>query len=77
MGKIKKLLFVVLLGFSISASAGWLSFFGDVASISSAMGSGRQGISQSDLKSVNSYLWAMVKNKEYADGYEFLAEALE
>lgn len=77
MGKTKQILFVALLGFSISASAGWLSFFGDVASISSAMGSGRQGVSQSDLKAVNKYLWKMVEEKEYVDGYEFLAEALE
>jgi len=59
----KNILLLVLLGFSVSSSAGWLSFFGDVASVSSAMGSGRQAVSQSDLKAVNKYLWKMVQEK--------------
>lgn len=75
--KMKKILFLICLVIPISAHAGWLSFFGDVASISSAMDSGPRNITQSDLEKVNTYLWGYVERKEKLEGYEYLAEALE
>jgi len=73
----KKIILLVLLGMPILAQAGILSFLGDVSSISSAMNSGQQSYSQSDLKKINSYLWRHVERNKKLDGYEFLAEALE
>ncbi|WOI35814.1 hypothetical protein R1T43_11305 [Alteromonas sp. CI.11.F.A3] len=75
--KMKKIFFLICLAIPVSANAGWLSFFGDVASISSAMDTGPRNITQSDLKKVNSYLWRYVERKEKLEGYEYLAEALE
>jgi hypothetical protein len=75
--KMKKIFFLICLAIPVSANAGWLSFFGDVASISSAMDSGSRNITQSDLKKVNSYLWGYVEREEKLEGYEYLAEALE
>jgi hypothetical protein len=73
----KKIIILILLGAPLLAQAGILSFLGDVSSISSAMNSGQQSYSQSDLKKINSYLWNRVKKNQKTDGYEFLAEALE
>lgn len=73
----KTILIILLIGFPLIANAGWLSFMGDVASISSAMSSGQQPVSQGDLKDVNSFLWRRVQNNQKLDGYKFLAEALE
>jgi len=71
-----KLLLAVVLSFPLIANAGWFSFMGDVASISSAMNSGgNQSVSQSDMKDLNSYLWN--RRVQKIDGYKFLAEALE
>lgn len=72
-----KLILVLILGFPMLAHAGWLSILGDVSSISSAMSSGQQSVSQGDLKKVNSYLWWYAERKQSLEGYEFLAEALE
>ncbi|GAA6204714.1 MULTISPECIES: hypothetical protein [Thalassotalea] len=73
----KKIILCILLTVPALAQAGILSFLGDVSSISSAMNSGQQSYSQSDLKEINSYLWWYVERNKKLDGYEFLAEALE
>lgn len=73
----KKIILIVLFGLPAFAHAGLLSFLGDVASISSAMDSGQAPVSHDDMKKVNKYLWAMVKEKQYVEGYELLAEVLE
>lgn len=73
----KKIILLVLLAMPLSSQAGILGFLGDVSSISSAMNSGQQSYSQSDLKKLNSYLWKRVEKNQKTDGYQFLAEALE
>ena len=75
--KMKKILILLCLTIPLSANAGWFSFLGDVASISSAMDSGQKNVSQSDIRKVNSYLWGYVERKQKLEGYEFLAETLE
>jgi|GEM_PF-2629319 len=77
MKKMKHLLMVTLLSIPMFSYAGWLSFLGDAASISSALNSGQQSIGNAEIKAINTYLWKMVKTKKYVEGYEFLAEALE
>jgi len=75
--KMKRLLVLLWLLVPMVANAGWFSFFGDVASISSAMDSGSRNITQSDLSKVNSFLWGHVERKQQLEGYEYLAEVLE
>lgn len=77
MKKIKHILMIALLSVPMFTHAGWLSFLGDAASISSALNSGQRSISNAEIKAINTYLWKMVKTKKYVEGYEFLAEALE
>ena len=72
-----KIILIIILGLPLTANAGWLSFLGDVTSISSAMSSGQQSVSHSDLKEINSYLWTRVQRNQKLDGYKFLVEALE
>lgn len=75
--KMKRLLILLWLLVPVGANAGWFSFFGDVASISSALDSDSRNITQNDLSKVNSFLWGHVERKQRLDGYEYLAEVLE
>lgn len=73
----KKVLLLICLAIPVGAHAGWLSFFGDVASISSAMNQGAPNVSSEDMKDIKVHLWAMVESGKYEEGWEVYAEILE